>query len=317
MKCYKVDRITTVDIILDDDTHQNDAALRTVASRLPASFKNGSITGASPSFPIQSVIICYHISRQRAVRITRNVCMLPLESLQLLTRPLVSYPDQEHVNNHKILRLSWASRSFIEDDTTQSAIHAGSEMFPDGKLFATVPSVGSCLIILSKEEMAALDSVQQLTAEHSSECLLADRCQMVLTVLLLQLARGNVHGFRGLPIDIFFNSEDDGNPDSAPSLKFTGWPNLSRLHHLREDDDADDPDSESFELQPPYVPNNAEEFNPVRASPSSQGELAALTVNSLALCGPQPDPALSRRSAFPRAQPPISLLAPFATTYQL
>jgi hypothetical protein len=196
-----------------------------------------------------------------------------------LTRAAVSY-DATPVNGYGVLRLSWPSKSFIESDTTQSAAEARQDMFPDGGIYANIPSIGNCLTSLLPEELEQLPSVTH-EAASSPALLPAYRCEQVLTQLLLSLERSH-RGFRGLPIDILFN-EDKGNDDPESPLVFTGWPNIRRLQLLAQHGEQEEALEAEFnvELQPPYVPNNCDDFNipPENAdSRNYHDELAALEV---------------------------------------
>lgn len=201
-----------------------------------------------------------------------------------LTRAAVSY-DATPVNGYGVLRLSWPSKSFIESDTTQSAAEARQDMFPDGGIYANIPSIGNCLTSLLPEELEQLPSVTDETAS-SPASLPAYRCEHVLTQLLWSLEHSH-RGFRGLPIDSFFNKDESYDDPESP-LVFTGWPNIRRLQLqlLAQHRELEETLAAEFnvELQPPYVPNNCDDFNipPENAgSRNYHDELAALQVRAL------------------------------------
>ena len=197
--------------------------------------------------------------------------------LLTLAPAAVSYNDGGSpitVNNYSVLRLSWPSKSFVESDTTQSAVEARLGMFPDGGIYANMPSIGDCVITCSSTEVEALAHVRIDKTASSSEPSPAHRCDQILTSLLLSVAQTNTSGFRGLPIDAFFNPDDASDDAVAASpLKFTGWPNMQRLQQssaMQQHAHA-----ASTELQPPYLPNHCDNFNPTT---SARDERAALRV---------------------------------------
>jgi hypothetical protein len=184
------------------------------------------------------------------------------------------------VNGYGVLRLSWPSKSFIESDTTQSAAAARQDMFPSGGIYANIPSIGNCLTSLLPEELEQLPSVTH-EAASSPALLPAYRCEQVLTRLLLSLERSH-RGFRGLRIDKLFN-EDESNDDPKSPLVFTGWPNIRRLQLIAQHGEQKATLEAEFKLQPPYVPNNCDDFNipPENAdSRNYHDELAALQVRA-------------------------------------
>jgi hypothetical protein len=140
-------------------------------------------------------------------------------------------------------------------------------MFPDGGMYANMPDFGQCVITLSQEEMdaAARVNVERASSSH------VHRCEQVLSKLLLSLAHSNNGGFRGLPIDVFFNP-DDGSDSNAShlTLKFTGWPNVKRMYPSPQHGIMQDV------LMPPYLPNHCDNFNPIA---NADDERAALQVS--------------------------------------
>jgi len=191
------------------------------------------------------------------------------------------------VNNLDVLTLSWPSKLFVESDTTASAVEARIEMFPDGGIFANVPSIGDCVVLLSQEEVEAVRSnaLGALPAiRNGIDRTPTNRCEQVLSSMLHILSsREDSTGFRGLPIDVFFNPEDDGTDnasDSASPLKFTGWPNPSRMRDLRGPKSSSSAQQQAPSLQAPYLPNHSDDFNPGPPSCSEEAALEEYTRNS-------------------------------------
>ena len=232
--------------------------------------------------------IFHQIKNQAASKVTSSRPQLrtriKFSAYSSLTRAAVSY-NATPVNGYGVLRLSWPSKSFIESDTTQSAAEARQDMFPDGGIYANIPSIGNCLTSLLPEELEQLPSVTDEAASPPAS-LPAYRCEQVLTQLLLSIERSH-RGFRGLPVDLFFN-EDESNDDPESPLVFTGWPNVRRLqlYILAQHGEHEESLAAEFnvELQPPYVPNHCDDFNipPENAdSRNYHDELAALQVRAL------------------------------------
>ena len=83
------------------------------------------------------------------------------------------------MNNLQVLTLSWPSKSFVESDTTASGLLARYEMFPDGGIFANVPSIGDCVVLLSQEEVDALGALAAIKNRTPT-----NRCEQALSTLL-------------------------------------------------------------------------------------------------------------------------------------
>jgi hypothetical protein len=266
MKVCKIGNEKTVHLIPGGDIQANASAVQSISTFLPPDKKAGSIKGDRHVF----TSLC---ARQNASQFLHFTLFISLACA-------VSY-DTAPINGYKVISLSWPSKSFIESDTTQSAVDARQEMFPDGGIYANVPSVGNCLISLSQEEMNELSNS---TAKSSirSGLLPSTRCEQVLTQLLLSLSRVNL-GFRGLPIDVFFN-EDENSDNSASPLVYTGWPNVARLQMLAQHQTNALHGMEtmsnvaSTQLQPPYQPNHCGDFNIPPENGNYHDERAALQV---------------------------------------
>jgi hypothetical protein len=107
---------------------------------------------------------------------------LALEQNSFFTHTAASYGT---VNNLGVLTLSWPSKSFVESDTTASAVEARIEMFPDGGIFANVPSIGDCVVLLSQEEVDAVNALGALAAiRNGIDRTPTNRCEQVLSSML-------------------------------------------------------------------------------------------------------------------------------------
>ena len=82
------------------------------------------------------------------------------------------------------LRLSWPSKSFVEDDTSTSAVAARQEMFPGDSIFATVPSIGENVIFLERLEKLTQES-QTAVVNYAQTPTPTNRCEQVLSKMLL------------------------------------------------------------------------------------------------------------------------------------
>jgi hypothetical protein len=233
------------------------------------------------------------------------------------------------VNGFEVLRLSWPSKSFIESDTTASAAEAREEMFPDGGIYANIPSIGNFLISLSPEEVAQLSKLKDAETsfefksrinriQNPSASLPAYRCEQVLTRMLLSLSRTE-SGFRGLPIDVFFNEDESSDNPESPFI-FTGWPNIRLLQLMAQDRKQNDSLSAS-KLQSPYVPDRCDDFNipPENAgSRNYHDERAALQVRAVHAHGYRLARLLTFSSTRPIQDVPMTSRSDlFATTFRL
>ena len=224
------------------------------------------------------------------------------------------------MNNLDVLTLSWPSKLFVESDTTASAVEARIEMFPDGGIFANVPSIGDCVALLSQEEVDALGELAAIKNRTPT-----NRCEQVLSSMLHILSSRDDSTGDGcvaivrqsrvfstpmtachLPPQVFvvcpstFSSTqkmmvltmlqaslvtatsqprllmtDTFRPGSASPLKFTGWPNPSRIRDLCRPKTSSSAQQQAPPLQAPYLPNHSDDFNP---GPPSCNEEAALEV---------------------------------------
>ena len=196
-------------------------------------------------------------------------------------------------------------------------------MFPDGGIFANVPSIGDCVVLLSREEVDAVNALGALPAiRNGIDRTPTNRCEQVLSSMLHILSsREDSTGdgcvaivcqsrvcsipmtARHLPPQVFvvcpstfFSTQklmvltmlqaslvtataqpqllmtDTFRPGSASPLKFTGWPNPSRMRDLLGPKSSSSAQQQAPPLQAPYLPNHSDEFNP--GAPSCNEETA-------------------------------------------